>query len=144
LSERAGAEAGDSAAGLERLARGLAAVENLKPVAERVVKNDQILDVTLVGKGAGALCDLDAVLFEMGRDRVKRRGIGHFPAEEADAFAAVGIDDNALLAIVHAERQRRARFVDGLQPKQAGAVARPIAQVLGANTDISQSLRNHC
>ena len=43
-------------------------------------------------------------LLELRRERVERGGVRDFPAEEADAFAAVGIDDDALLAVVHAER----------------------------------------
>ena len=53
-AERAGAEAGDVAAGLERLARGLGAVEDLQPVADRIVERDQVGDAALVGERAGA------------------------------------------------------------------------------------------
>ena len=43
-AERAGAKAGDGAAGLEWLACGLGAVEKLQPIAERIVEDDQILE----------------------------------------------------------------------------------------------------
>ena len=51
-AERAGAEAGDRAPGLERIGRDLGAVERLQPVADRIGKDDQILDAALVGQRA--------------------------------------------------------------------------------------------
>jgi hypothetical protein len=39
----------------------------------------------------------------MRGERIERRGVGHFPAEERNPFAAVGIDQDALLAVVHSE-----------------------------------------
>ena len=141
-AERAGAEARDRASGPERLRRGFGAVEQLQPVAERIVEHDQIFDVALVGKRAGAARHLDRVSLQMRRDGVERRGIGDLPAEKADALAAVGGDDDALLAVVHAEGERRARLVDALQAEQARAIARPIGQILGAHADIAQSLRS--
>src|SRR5262249_559945 len=69
---------------------------------------------------------------------VKRRGVGDLPAEEADALPAVGVDHEALLAIIHAEGEARATLVDALQAEEVFAVARPVAQVLGANPDIAQ------
>ena len=41
-AERAGAEAGDRAAGPERLGGRFGAVENLQPVAERIGEHDQV------------------------------------------------------------------------------------------------------
>ena len=140
-AERAGAKAGNRAAGLERLGGGFGAVKDFQPVAERIVEHDQILDVPLVGQRAGAVRDFDPAVVQMRGERIERRRIGDLPAEKADAFAAVGVDNDALLAVVHAEGERRARFVDALQAEKARAVARPIAQILGANADITQSLR---
>ena len=141
--ERAGAEAGNRAAGLERLRRRFGAVKNLQPVALRIVEHDQVLHVPLVGKRARAARDLHPRAVEPRGERIERRRIGDFPAEEADAFAAVGVDQNPLLAVVHAEGERRTRFVDALQAEQAGAVTSPIAQILGANADITQTLRTN-
>ena len=42
------------------------------------------------------------------------------PAEERDALAAVGVDDDALLAVIHAEGEARARFIEALQAEKPG------------------------
>ena len=81
--------------------------------------------------------------FEPRRQRIERSRVGDLPAEHADAVAAVRVDDDALLAVIHAERQRRARLVDALQAEQPGAIARPITQILGADADIAESLYAH-
>ena len=89
-AERSGAKTRDRASGPERLRRGFGAVEQLQPVAERIVEHDQIFDVAFVGQRAGAARHLDLVPLQMRRDGIERRGIGDFPAEKADALAAVG------------------------------------------------------
>ena len=77
--------------------------------------------MALVGERTRSMRHFDSRVFEMRGKAIERCGIGHFPAEKPDPFAAVGIDDDALLAVVHAEGKRRARFVDALQAEQAGA-----------------------
>src|SRR5579883_961957 len=141
-AERAGAKARNRAAGLERIARYLGAVKNLEPVGHRIVEHDQILDMALVGQRPRSALDPDVVVLKMRGEGVECRGVGDFPAEKADALPAIGVDDQPLLAVVHAKSQRRARLVDALQPEQVRAIARPIAQILGANTDIAQSLKH--
>ena len=42
----------------------------------------------------------------MRGQRIECLGVGNFPAEEADAFAAIGMDDDPLLAVIHAEGER--------------------------------------
>src|SRR5262249_17763366 len=69
---------------------------------------------------------------------VNARGGGAPPPEDADALPAVGVDHEPLLAIIHAEGEARAALVDALQAEEVFAVARPVAQVLGANPDIAQ------
>ena len=103
-AERAGAEAGDVAAGLERFGRDRGAVEELQAVAGRIVDHDQVFDVALVGQRARAARHLGADFLKARRQRVERRSIRHLPAEEADALPAVGVHHQALLAVVHAER----------------------------------------
>ena len=117
--------------------------KNFEPVAGRIVEHDQVLDLPLVGERARAARDLGAGALEPRGERVERRRVRHLPAEEADALPAVGIDDEALLAVVHAERERRAALVDALQAEEIAAVARPVLQVLGANPDIAQSFDAH-
>src|SRR6516162_890918 len=142
-AERAGAEAGNVAAGLERIGGGLSAVEDFEPVAGGIVEHDQVFDVALAGKRARAARNLGAGRLDARRHRVERRGVGDLPAEEADALPAVGVDHEPLLAIIHAEGEARAALVDALQAEEVFAVARPVAQVLGANPDIAQRLDAH-
>src|SRR4051812_19127462 len=141
--KRPGAKARNAAAGRERIGRYLRAMENLQPVAERVVGDDQILDQTLVCERARAAGNHDPCLLEPRCRRIKRRGVGDFPAENADAFATICVDDDALLAVIHAERQHRSALVDPLQAEQPGPIGPPITQILGADADISQSLYAH-
>src|SRR5262245_9120712 len=141
--ERSGAEAGNVAAGLEGIGRGFGAVEDLQAIAGGVVEHDQILDVALVGQRPRAARDLGAGGLDPRGDGVERRGVGDLPAEEADALAAVGIDQESLLTVIHAEGERRAAVVDALQAEEVRAVRAPVAQILGANADIAQSFDAH-
>ena len=140
--QRAGRKPEIERPGLNGSARRLSAVKKLEPIALRVVEHDQVFHVPLIGERARTVRDFDPCGFKARSKTVERRGVGHFPTEKADALAAIGIDDDALLAVVHPERQRRARLVDALQPEQTGAVARPIAQILGTHADVTESLRN--
>ena len=117
-------------------------MKNLEPVADRVVEHDQILDVPFVGESARSLRHVDPLVLKPRGKRIERRGVRDLPAEKADTLAAIGLDDNALPTIVHAEGKRGARFVDALQSQQTRAVACPVVQILGADPDITQSLGN--
>src|SRR4051794_8894407 len=88
-AERAGAEAGDGAAGLERLARRLGAVENLEAVAGGVVQHDQVADLALFGERAGAACERNLLLLQICRVGVERGSVRDLPAEEARRVARV-------------------------------------------------------
>ena len=120
------------------------AVEYFEPVAGRIVEHDQVLHTTLVGERARAARDRRCRRPRfLRRQRIERGRVRYLPAEEADALPAVGIDHQPLLAVIHAEGERRAALVDALQAEKIAAVARPIAQVLGANADIAQSFDAH-
>src|SRR5262245_13833818 len=142
-AERTGAEAGNVAAGLERIGGYLRAVEDFEPVTGGIVEHDQVVDVALAGERARAARNLSAGRLDARRYRVERRGVGDLPAEEADALPAVGVNHEALLAIIHAEGEARAALVDALQAEEIFAVARPVAHVLGANPDIAQRFDAH-
>ena len=105
--------------GLNGSVGGLGAVEDLQAVAGRVVEHDQVLDVPLLGERARAARDLGAGGLDPRREGVERGGVRDLPAEEADALAAVGVDDEPLLAVVHAEGERRTALVDALQAEEA-------------------------
>src|SRR5262249_21040432 len=97
----------------------------------------------LVGERARAARNLGAGRVDARPHGVQRRGVGDLPTEEADALPAVGVDHEALLAIIHAEGEARAALVDALPAEEVFAVARPVAQVLGANPDIAQRFDAH-
>ena len=84
-----------------------------------------------------------AGLFEPRRIGVERGGVGDLPAEEADTLAAVLADDDALLAVVHAEREALGALVDQLHAEEAGPEVRPVLQRLGANADVSETFDRH-
>src|SRR5262249_19549562 len=95
-----GAETGDRPARHEWLGSHLGAVKNLQAVAERVVEHDEVLHHPLVGKRARAARDLHIRGFELRGQRIERSSVGHLPAEHIDALAAIGVNDDALLAVV--------------------------------------------
>ena len=104
-AERSGAEAGDVAAGLEGLGGRLRAVEDFEPVAGGIIEHDQVLDVPLVCERARTARHLGAGGLDPGSDGVECGGVRDLPPEEANALAAVGVDHEALFAVVHAKGQ---------------------------------------
>ena len=85
-------------------------MECFEAIAERIVEHDQIAHEALVGKRPRAARDLHTIGFKPRRQRIERRRVGGLPAEHrdalADAITVLGIDDDALLPVVHAERER--------------------------------------
>src|SRR5262249_5614761 len=114
-AERPGAEARDRAAGLERIARGLGAMEDFEPVAERIGQHDEVLDAAFIRQRARAAGNLDPGLLQPRGETIEG-GVGHLPTEESDRLAAVFADEHALLAVVHPQRQALAAPVDELHP----------------------------
>src|SRR5262249_34258605 len=141
--ERPGAEPRDWPARHERIGRDIGAVKDLQPIAKRTAADDQFLPQPLTGERARAARNRNARRFEPRRERTERSGVRDLPAEHVNALAAVGIHDDPLLAVVHAERDRRARLVDALQPEEAGTEARPLRDVPGAALDITQRFDVH-
>src|SRR5262245_50877020 len=115
-AERPGAEARDVAAGLERLARALRAVEHFEPIAEWIGEGDQVLHTALVGERARAARHVNAMGFETRGKAIERGCVSHLPAEKPNAFATVRSDQQPLLAVVHAEGEHAAALVYELHP----------------------------
>src|SRR5262249_51220428 len=113
---RPGAEARDRAAGLERIARGLGAMEDFEPVAERIGQHDEVLDAAFIRQRARAAGNLDPGPLQPRGETIERGGVGPPPTEESDTLAAVFGDEHALLAVVHPQRQALAAPVDELHP----------------------------
>src|SRR5215510_15841951 len=118
-------------------------MDDLQPVAERVVDDDQVLHHPLVGKRPRAARNLDIPRIELRRQHIKRGRISHFPAEHIDALPTISVNDDALLAVIHAESNGRTALVDALQAKKPRAEACPVANILGAGTDITKSFDAH-
>src|SRR5262249_22043896 len=137
------AEARDVAAGLERLARALRAMEHFQAVAERVGERDEVFHAPLVGERTRAARHFYAMALETGRQAIKRGCVRDLPPETPDAFAAVFGDDQPLLAVVHAEGEHAAALVHELHAQKLLAEGRPILQRLGPYTDISESFNRH-
>ena len=90
-------------------------MENFEPVAAGIVEHDQVRHAPLVGERARAACDFDPARLDARRHRVERGGVRNLPTEKADALPAVGVDDEPLLAIIHAEGKARAGLVGALR-----------------------------
>src|SRR5262249_27942090 len=104
---------------------------------------DQVAHAALVGERAGAARHLNAGALELGSEAIERRRVGNFPAIEGRTFAAVLLHHDPLLAVVHAERERRAAAIDELHAEEAPAIGGPVLQAPRADANISQRLNGH-
>src|SRR5262249_25685375 len=116
---------------------------HLDPVADRIGHHDQVLDVPLVGQPTRAARELHAVLLEVRRKRVERDRVLDLPAIERRRVGLAFLDDHALLAVVHAERQGGAAPVDQLQAEEAARIGIPVLELAGADADVPQRLQIH-
>ena len=85
---------------------------------------------------------VDPGLLQPGGERVQRGGVRDLPAEEARALRHRAVDDDALLAVVHPERQQRGAALHRLQADQAGAELPPVVERGRAEPGIAQSLQH--
>ena len=127
-AERAGAEAGDRAAGAERRVGDLGAIKCLEPIAGGIPERNQAANAPVIGERLRLGDNLDLGSFQPGRQSVQRRRIGNLPAEEALAFRHRAVDDNALLAVVHAECEQGRTALDCLQADQSGPELPPVVE----------------
>ena len=142
-AERAGAEAGDGAAGLERIGGGLGAVEDFQPVAGGVGQHDQVAHLALFGERPGAARERHLVALEVGRIGVERGCVADLPAEEARGIAGVLVHHQPLLLVVHPERGRAAALVDELHAEKPAGIGRPVLEVCRAEADIAERFQAH-
>jgi len=142
-AERPGAEPGDGAARPERLDRDLGAVKRFEPVAQRVDERDELLYAARVGERLRLALDAYARGLEPGRELVERGGIRDLPAEKGGPVGIVGLDDEPLAAVVHAQAQRGPAALDELHAEKVFAETRPILEVAGAQPDIAERLQCH-
>ena len=102
-AERARAEAGNRSPRLKRVCRNCRVVKHFQSVSGRILKQDQIGNVTFTGQPAGAAANRNTMRLQPRRECVERRRVSHLPAEETQSFALVSRDNQALLSIIHAE-----------------------------------------
>ena len=141
-AERAGAETRDRAPRTEWRVVDLGAVECLEPVAAGIAKRDQAGDAPCVRQRPWLGRDGDPGRFQPACELIEAGGVGDFPAEEARAFAHRTVDDDALLAVVHPERQQRIAALDGLQADQGGPELSPVLQRIRSEARVTQT--QHC
>ena len=113
-------------------------MERFEPVADRVAEDDQVLDAALVGERTRTARNLDAAFFQMRRQRLDRRCVGDLPPVESNTLTFVALDNHALLAVVHAQRQRTAALVDELHAEKTRAVGRPLIEIGAADAHIAE------
>ena len=142
-AERAGAEAGDRAAGTEWFIGYLGAVECLETIAGRVGERDQGADETLVRESRGFARHRHTCAFQACGQRVECRGVGDLPAEIALSLGQGAVHHQALLAVVHAERAHAGATVHRLHAQPTGGVVRPVVKFVRADAEIAERLDRH-
>src|SRR6266851_3869798 len=78
-----------------------------------------------------------------GRELVERGGIRALPAQKGGPVGIVGLDDEPLAAVVHAQAQRGPAALDELHAEKVFAETRPILEVAGTQPDIAERLQCH-
>jgi hypothetical protein len=99
---------------LKRLCRNCRVVKHFQSVSCRILKQDEIGNVTFTGQPARAAVNRNTVRLQPRRECVERRRVSHLPPEEAQSFGLVCRDDQALLSVIHAESTHRAGAIYAL------------------------------
>jgi hypothetical protein len=111
---------------------------NLDPIACGIIEPDQLGDVTLIGKCARPARDLDAVVIYPAGQAGKLHAARHFPAHHRKTGIAAAIDDQPLLAVVHAKGADAPASIGQLHPKQIGGHLVPLIQLRGFDPDVAE------
>ena len=138
-AERAGAEAGNVATGLERVGCAFRAVKDLEPVAARIVEHRQVLHMPFVGRARAPRATLVPAASSRAANGIEGRGVGDLRNRRTRCPG-------------HRRRRRRGvacgrpcgtRGWCGSCRRAAGRavrrVFRPIVDAVGAHADISES-----
>lgn len=118
-------------------------MKRLEAVAGGVAKRDQATHPPAICERLRLRGHRDAGALQPCRQRVEGRTVGHLPAEEPCAFALGAVDHDALLAVVHPEREQRIAALDCLQPDEASAELPPVVERVGAEASISETQNRH-
>ena len=118
------------------------AVEELEPIAGRVLRDRQVGDEPSAGQIAAATSDLDAGIRKTRAKPVQRCSVRHFPAQVCQGIAGLRGHDQPLLPVIHAERHLAGATIDRLHAQLASGIVRPVRQSVGANAQIAKC-RDH-
>src|SRR6266487_411588 len=91
------------------------------------------------------MCCWMALLFFFSSRRRHTRWTGDWSSDvcSSDLVGIVGLDDEPLAAVVHAQAQRGPAALDELHAEKVFAETRPILEVAGAQPDIAERLQCH-
>jgi hypothetical protein len=104
-------------------------VEHLQSISDRILKQNEVDNVTFIGQPARATVNRNTVRFQPRRDDFEGRRVFHLPSEEAQSLAFVARDDKALLSVIHAESTHHSSAIYALHAKQAGRIGVPVFEL---------------
>lgn len=99
---------------------------------------DQALNMALIGQSAVARKNIDPRIDQAGREMVEIGFCRNFPPHEAKAIPVITIDEQALLAIIHATAQRALCAIQHLHTKKPARELGPILKLIGLHPNITQ------
>src|SRR4029079_11429563 len=79
----------------------------------------------------------------MRRQPLERGRAGDLPAVERNTLALAGVNDDALLTVVHAQCERAVALPDELHAEKARAIGRPLVEIGGLDADIAERVDLH-
>ena len=94
--------------------------------------------MALIRKARAMLRHLDPCIFELSAQRIEIVGGGNLPTHEGQPLASLARDDQALLAVVHAEQAGRSAAIDFLHAEQAGGESFPVGGLGRIDPDVTQ------
>src|ERR1700733_101015 len=140
---RAGAEARDVAGRFEGRVRDHGTVERLQPVAGGVGERDHPGHAARVSQRGRLTLHSDPSLLKAARQRIEPRRICYLPAEHLGTRRDSTVDEQTLLAVIHAERARPAAAVHLLHPEPGGRKRAPVLDLVRSNPQIAECLYFH-
>ena len=142
-AERTGAKTGNRTTGEERRIVDLGAVKGFEAIACGIAKRDQPADAPGIRQRLRLGDDMDLVLFQPAASASSAAASATSQPKKRSPSGHRAVDDDALLAVVHPERQQRIAALNRLQPDQAGAELPPVVEIGRSEPGISQSLQCH-
>ena len=107
----------------------LTTVERLHTVAGRIAEGNHLSGATLVRHGGAFPPHRDAGLFQPRRQRIEGRASATSQPKKRSPSGQPAVDDQALLAVIHAEGTHGAAAINRLKPKLAGSKTGPVIEL---------------